>query len=214
MHRGAASLALLLLLVATVVGIWDWWVQDDLGALSRLCRVPLVGSTLEDALGARERRPSLTVAVDASYPPFAAVDSEGRLVGLEVDLARELGRRIADRWQVVNLDASDSLLDALATGKVHAVLAGLTYMPEKVMDLAFSDGYFEAGPMVLVREGDKGVRGPGDLARKRVAVEIGSVGEGEAHKLQGRLVGMEVVPMLDVERVLEAVVEGESVKTA
>lgn len=127
-----------------------------------------------------------------------------------MDLARELGRRIADRWQVVNLDVSDALLDALATGKVHAVVAGVTYMVETVMDLALSDGYFESGPVVLVRAGSADIRGPGDLARKRVAVEIGSLGEGDAHRLQKRLLGTEIIPMLGVEPILEAVVEGSA----
>src|SRR5579859_8290179 len=52
----------------------------------------------------------LTVATDASYPPFSALDANGNLFGFDVDLADEIGRR----WGVqVNYDniTYDALLD-------------------------------------------------------------------------------------------------------
>jgi ABC-type amino acid transport substrate-binding protein len=34
----------------------------------------------------------LRVGMDASYPPFESIDGKGNLVGLDVDLGRELAR--------------------------------------------------------------------------------------------------------------------------
>ncbi len=206
--RWPIYVASLLLLVASAVSGWDWWECHDAETLAWLQRVPGAARAVDRAVGADRRAPEITFAVDASYPPFAYIDSTGKLVGFEVDLATELGRRVADEVRLVNMDAGDTLFDALASRKIDGIIAGLTYRPEAIREVAYSDGYFEAGSVILARTDRGDLRGAGDLREKRVAVEVGSLADEAAQKLQRLQPGMELVAMGDLDRVLEAVAHG------
>jgi ABC-type amino acid transport substrate-binding protein len=201
-------IALALLVFGACVDGWDWWTTHDLEVLGLLSRAPVVGRSIESTLGADDQREQVVLAVDASYPPFASLQPDGSMVGFEVDLASELGQRLADKPRLVNMDAGDALFDALASKKVDAIIAGLTYYPEVTRDVVYSDPYFEAGPVLLARTGRSDISGASDLAGKRVAVELGSLGEEEARKLQKQETGMVVVPMDDVERVIASAGDG------
>jgi polar amino acid transport system substrate-binding protein len=132
------------------------------------------------------------------------------MVGFEVDLASELGKRLSFGARLVNMDAGDALFDALASRRVDAIVAGLTYYPEITRDVAYSDSYFEAGPVLLARMDRTDIASSRDLGGKRVAVEMGSLGEEEARKLQRQSQGMVVLPMDDVERVLASIGDGSA----
>ncbi|HEX2922499.1 MAG TPA: transporter substrate-binding domain-containing protein [Chloroflexota bacterium] len=198
--------ALLLASISTI--IWGWWTTHDLEVLEGVRRLPLAGPRLERLVGADVMRPSVTIGVDASYPPFASVDENGALVGFEVDLAAELGSRLAQSARIVNMDAADALNDAIVSRKIDAMIAGLSYTPELTTDIAYSEGYFESGPGIFVRSDRSDIAGPGDLAGKKVVVELGSVGEEEARLLARSTRGMELITVDDVEKALAQVAGG------
>ena len=71
----------------------------------------------------------LRVGMDASYPPFEEIDeTTGELRGYDVELAREIGRRLGLEVQFVNI-GFDGLYDALITKKVDAVISALPSLP-------------------------------------------------------------------------------------
>jgi polar amino acid transport system substrate-binding protein len=124
----------------------------------------------------------LRVGMDASYPPFEWVDTEGQFHGYDVDLARMLG----ERWgvEVVFISAHlDGLYDALKVERFDLIISALPYDRTMTRDVLYSTGYFNAGQVVLARWDRDDVRGLDDLAGRRVAVELGS----EAHLLVRRL---------------------------
>jgi ABC-type amino acid transport substrate-binding protein len=197
-------------LLVSFMGVicWGWWTTHDLETLERVRRMPVAGPRLESWLGADVRRPSVTIGVDASYPPFASIDETGVVVGYEVDLANELGGRLAQAVRVVNMDAADALDDAIVSRKIDAMIAGLSYTPELTTDIAYSEGYFEAGPGILVRNDRSDITSLKELAGKRVAVELGSLGEEEARRALQSSPGMELIRVDDAERALELVAGG------
>ncbi len=207
-HNLALYLALLLVAVSGSIDGWDWWTTHDVEILSIFQRAPVVGSTFRAAMGDDSWKEEITIAVDASYPPFASVDQDGKMSGFEVDLASELGRRLSVSPRLINMDAGDALFDALASRKVDAIIAGLTYYPEVTRDVAFSESYFEAGPVLLAKASRADISSTGDLAGKKVAVEMGSSGEDEARNVQRNAGGMVVAPMDDVEQVIASVGDG------
>src|ERR1051325_3974765 len=65
----------------------------------------------EDVVWKRiQARGVFTVATDASYPPFSAVDANGNLFGFDIDLAEAIGRQWGVRVEFENI-AYDALLD-------------------------------------------------------------------------------------------------------
>ncbi len=201
-------IAFTLLLVSSAADGWDWWTTHDVEVLNFLRRAPVVGQSIDSAMKIDKQRDRLVIAVDASYPPFASVNPDGTMVGFEVDLATALGKRLAAHPQLVNMDAGDSLFDALASKKVDAIIAGLTYYPDVTRDVAYSESYFEAGPVLLAKAERTDINGTRDLTGKKVAVEMGSLSDDEAHSLQKQISGITIVRMDDVGQVMAAVGNG------
>ncbi|HNS51063.1 MAG TPA: ABC transporter substrate-binding protein [Anaerolineae bacterium] len=123
----------------------------------------------------------LRVCTDPSWPPFESVDpTTGQVVGLDADLAHLLAPRIAPgvkaEFVVVGFD---SLYDALAASRCDVVLSALPYEAARTRDVSYSISYFNAGPVIVVREGTEGINAVQDLPGRVVGVEWGYVPEGE-----------------------------------
>jgi ABC-type amino acid transport substrate-binding protein len=156
----------------------------------------------------------LRVGMDASFPPFEAVAADGTLVGFDVDLARELGRRLGIEVVFVANLSYDGLYDALAVDHVDVVISALVINPDRMADFAYSASYFDAGQVLVVRsacgrgEGEQDVEGMSDLAGQVVAVELGTQGDLEARKWARRLPDLTVVHHETASQALVAVEAG------
>jgi ABC-type amino acid transport substrate-binding protein len=121
------------------------------------------------------------VCTDPSWPPFEAVDDEtGRLEGFDMDLARRLGPRLAPGVQTRLVTVGfDSLYDALLAGRCDAVLSALPYEAMRTEDVSYSVAYFNAGLVLVSRQGTQGIQRLEDLEGRLVGVEWGFVPEGD-----------------------------------
>ena len=123
----------------------------------------------------------LRVGVDAGYPPFAhMVDDKFR--GHDIDLARRLARHLGMELELVNIPF-DGLYDALRVSRIDVIISALPYMKELDGTVIYSRPYFQAGEVLVVPQGSP-VRGRGDLGGRTVGVELGSLGDGAARRLQ------------------------------
>ncbi len=150
----------------------------------------------------------LRVGMDASYPPFESIDGEGNLVGLDVDLGRELAARLGVKAQFVANLSYDGLYDALTADRVDVLISALYVDPMRMADFAYSRSYFNAGQVLVVRTGTAGVAGMTDLAGRTLAVEWGSEGDVVARQWARRLVGLTVLPCPTAEEALAQVASG------
>jgi polar amino acid transport system substrate-binding protein len=126
----------------------------------------------------------LPVCTDPSWPPFEyIVEGTGQIEGLDVELARLLARRLGPgiRARMVTV-GFDSLYDALLAGRCDAILSALPYEPMRVEDVAYSGAYFNAGPVLVSREGMPDIESVEDLADRVVGVEWGFVPEGDGRQ--------------------------------
>ena len=163
---------------------------------------------ITDPTWARVQRTGvLRVGLDPSFPPFE-YEENGSLVGYDVDLAQELGRRIGAQVQWVTV-GFDGLYDGLRADKYDAIVSSLPYDPRLTKDVAYSWVTFNAGQRLVVREGEERIRGVEDLKGKRVAVEWGSAGDMEGRRLEERI-GFERVLYLTPREALEALRDGEA----
>ena len=148
------------------------------------------------------------MGLDPTYPPFE-VDTGGELSGLDVDLAQAMG---AD----LGLDVAfsyfgyDGLYDALATEQVDVLLSALVIDPARREDFAYSEPYFNAGQILIVRQGETAVTSMTDLANRTLAVELGAQSHVEALEWSRKLAGLTVQPYTTPEEALTAVLQGEA----
>lgn len=151
----------------------------------------------------------LRVGMDASYPPFEAVeDSEVR--GLDVDLAYEVCRRLGLRPVFVNI-SFDGLYDALAAGRCDMLISALPYEGQRTPHVLYTGGYYNAGQVLVARRDDTRIEDYRDLGGCRVAVEMGSSAHQEALRLRDReQIPLAIVAVESGERALDLVQSGDA----
>jgi ABC-type amino acid transport substrate-binding protein len=164
-----------------------------------------------DATSARIRESGVwRVGMDPSFPPFESIDPDtGKPVGLDVDLVDAIAARWGIRAEIVSL-GFDELVDAVAARRVDSAASALPVFEWRTEEVAFSVPYINAGVVLAVPPGSS-IRGPDDLAGKRVAAEWGSEGDAQARELQRRLEGnLELVLRESSDAAMEAVTGGEA----
>jgi polar amino acid transport system substrate-binding protein len=78
----------------------------------------------------------------------------GELTGLEVDLAGEAAKVLGRPVRIVDMPW-DELFEALSTGRVDVVMAGVTITPERQLRFAFTEPYLRTRLVALVRRADR-----------------------------------------------------------
>ncbi len=150
----------------------------------------------------------LRVGLDPTYPPFAAADSND-LWGLDVDLARALGAELGVSVQFTYF-GYDGLYDALLAKKVDVLASALVVDVGRTRDFAYSEPYFNAGEVLVVRAGEGGIADWRDVNGRILAVELGSEGHMEANRWDRRLSDLTVQPYDTPDDALQAVAQGHA----
>jgi polar amino acid transport system substrate-binding protein len=118
---------------------------------------------------------ALRVGTDASYAPMSMFGPDGRtVIGMEPDLAAEIGRVLGVRLELVDTDF-DSLLGDVATGRLDLAMSAVTDTAERARTVDFVD-YFSAGTAIVVQRGNPaGITDLRDLCGHAVAVERATI---------------------------------------
>ena len=94
---------------------------------------------------------SLKVAIVPNYPPMEFRDpATSTLTGFDVELGEALGRKLGIKiaWQETSFD---QMMPAIATGRVDAILSGMTDMASRQDTATFVD-YLRSGPRFFVQQ--------------------------------------------------------------
>lgn len=145
--------------------------------LTVLCWVGLSGSNPAwgrslEAIVASGR---LRVAVKEHTPPLGFRDPDGQWVGFEIDLARELARRLLGSPEALELlpVLNQDRLSLLASDQVDLVIAQWGITPARARQVTFTRPYYFDGTGLLVRT-DGPIRRWSDLGGRQVVVLAGS----------------------------------------
>lgn len=114
---------------------------------------------------------SLTVATDTNFPPFEFKDKTGKHTGFDVELWDAIANKIGIDYQLQPMDFN-GIIPGLQTGQLDVGIAGMTIKPERAKVVDFSDGYYNAGLLILVREDENSINGVEDLGGKVVATKL------------------------------------------
>ncbi|MGV0740312.1 glutamate ABC transporter substrate-binding protein [Mycobacterium syngnathidarum] len=126
------------------------------------------------AVQAIRQRGRLVVGIDQSTNLLSFRDPvSGELAGFDVDIAREVARDLlGDPAEVeFRLLTSPERISALQDGSVDIVVKAMTVTCARAEQIAFSTVYFDARQRLLVPKASP-VRGPADLAGKRVCSQV------------------------------------------
>lgn len=122
------------------------------------------------------QRGELRVVMSGEYPPFSQPAASGGLVGFDVDVANEIGRRLGVKTRVIKAEFS-SIIAGLQGGQFDLAVASQSKTPEreKAVDFLSRPYYYDGFQLFVPRA--SAVTSLGALDGKPVAVALGTVFE-------------------------------------
>lgn len=135
----------------------------------------------ENALDRVKSKGEVSFAMSGGYPPFNFYNDKNELVGFDVDVAREVARRLGVELRPVTTEWS-GIIEGLRSGTYDGILGSMAITPERLKVVDFSVPYYYSGAQLLVRA-DADFTSTADLAGKAVGVVTGTTFEGDAKGL-------------------------------
>ena len=128
----------------------------------------------DDTLAALQKRGTLRVGIEGTYPPFNYQDENGQFTGFEIDLARAIAEKMGLKAEF-QPTKWDGLLGALDTGRIDVIINQVTISDARQHKYDFSQPYTVSGIQAVVRKKDADAfPSPEKLAGKKVGVVQGT----------------------------------------
>lgn len=114
------------------------------------------------------------IGLDPEFPPMGYRDTEGNYVGFDIDLAKEVAKRLGMEFEAVpiNWDAKNM---ELGTGNIDCIWNGFT-MTGREGDYLWTSPYVTNAQVIVVNE-KSDIKTAADLAGKVLALQQGSTAE-------------------------------------
>ena len=108
----------------------------------------------------------LVVGMEAGYPPFNWTqkdDSNGAVKiqgtdqyagGYDVEIAKRVAKQLGKELVIVKTEW-DGLTPALVSGKIDAIIAGMSPTEERKATIDFTDSYYDSQLVLVVKKGSK-----------------------------------------------------------
>ncbi|MEE1180804.1 MAG: amino acid ABC transporter substrate-binding protein [Treponema sp.] len=121
---------------------------------------------------AAKKSNKFVLGLDDSFPPMGYRDADNSIVGYDIDLAKEVTKRLGLELVCQPIDWSAKEME-LKTGKIDCIWNGFTMTDERQKKMAFTAPYLENAQVVVVRA-DSGYKTLADLKGKKIGVQAGS----------------------------------------
>ena len=119
----------------------------------------------------------LVVGLDDEYAPMGFRDEQGEIVGFDIDLAKEVARRLGMEFEFKPIIWSKKV-DELNSYNIDIIWNGLDITPERKKDILYSKPYMDNRQIILVRQNDTfHIRSEYDLEGRVVGTQAGSNSE-------------------------------------
>jgi polar amino acid transport system substrate-binding protein len=124
----------------------------------------------------------LVAGLDDNYPPMGYRNENNELVGFDIEMGAELGKRlgIEIEWQPT---AWDGVVASLKAKKFDVIISGMTITEERLQEVDFAGPYIYAAQALAVKADNEDVKAAADLAGKVVGTQNGSTGLKVAEEL-------------------------------
>lgn len=112
--------------------------------------IPESGEIVIPTTPRAEGSETIKMGTNASFPPFEYTDGTD-IVGFDVEMANEIAKDLGKKLQIENMPF-ESLLAALDAGVVDFLVAGMTVTKDRLKSVDFSDTYYDAAQVIIVRK--------------------------------------------------------------
>jgi polar amino acid transport system substrate-binding protein len=135
------------------------------------------GGEPANKLEAIKKAGKLIVATSADYPPYESKDEAGNFVGFDMDLIREVGKRLGVDVEIQDM-GFDTLIAGVQEGKVDAVIAAMQGTAARDEKVDFSTPYhWQKDAFIVAGDSPIAMTKPQDAAGLTIGVQTGTVQE-------------------------------------
>jgi cystine transport system substrate-binding protein len=118
----------------------------------------------------------MKVGFEGRYPPFNFLNDQQQFDGFDVDIARDIAKRLGVRTEFVATQF-EALIGGLQADKWDIVIAQMSITDKRRQQVDFTDPYVVTGGVIIVRQGESGYTTLADLKGKRVGAGSGTTFE-------------------------------------
>lgn len=112
------------------------------------------------------------MGIDDTFAPMGYKDSNGDIVGFDIDLAKEVGKRIKTEFEFQTVDWAIKETE-LNAGNIDVIWNGYTVTEERKEKVAFSKPYLDNSQLIIVLK-DSPIKNKKDLKGMQVAAQQSS----------------------------------------
>lgn len=120
----------------------------------------------------------LLIGVDDNYPPMEFKDSDGKTtIGFDVDVAKELGKRLGKSdVQFVSNDWT-GIFQALEINKFDAIISSVSINEERQKEHSLTKPYIANKQVIVTKKSTTDIKSTDNLNGKKVGLQAGSTSE-------------------------------------
>ncbi|WP_188397774.1 amino acid ABC transporter substrate-binding protein [Sporomusa sp. GT1] len=117
----------------------------------------------------------IVIGLDDSFPPMGFRDDKNNIVGFDIDMAKEVSKRLKldVEFKAIDWSTKESELNGK---RIDALWNGMNITEERKKNVLFSDPYMESKQLIFVLTGSP-IKSSADLAGKVVGVQQSSIGD-------------------------------------
>mgnify|MGYP004566725643 FL=1 len=125
----------------------------------------------------KEESKKIVVGLDDSFPPMGFKDEKNEIVGFDIDLAKEVAKRLGREVEFKAIDWNSKEAE-LKSGRVDILWNGLDITDKRKENMLFSEPYMDNRQIVFVaKNGKVAVASEADLAGKTIGTQSGGTTE-------------------------------------
>src|SRR5690606_25029806 len=167
------SFALLLLIAALVLAACGGGSSEEDPTTDDAAGSGGSSSSEGDLLAEVQEEGKLIVGTEGTYPPFTFHDETGELTGFDVEIAREVGKRLGVEVEFLETQW-DAIFAGLDASRFDMVANQVGINEERQASYEFSDPYITSTAVLVVAKGNEEIKSFEDLEGKLSAQSLTS----------------------------------------
>ena len=130
------------------------------------------------------KKEQLVVATNAQFPPFE-YKMGNKFAGIDMEIAKGFADYLG--WEIVIMDMDfDAVVTSVGKNGVDIAMAGLTVNEKRKESVDFTNSYYNASQVIIIKEGDTSLDGlttaealasKVNVSGKKIGVQAGTTGE-------------------------------------
>lgn len=116
-----------------------------------------------------QKSKKIRIAVDTTYPPMEFDSEDGKVVGIDIDWAKEIAKELRVEAEFIVMPW-DGVLAGLKSDRYDIIMSSMNITPERAKEVNFVE-YMSMGQVFVVKDKKLAIKNEKDLNGKVVAVQ-------------------------------------------